>query len=337
MTQRHFRELDGIRGLLAVTVVAFHYGLGTAIARFTAGAVTGGAWQLCVDVFFVLSGFVLCRSMSAAPSGWRGYAAKRWLRLAPAFLVTTTLMIALDAASIPRDTIAANLLVVQSLVGRPSINFPAWSIPLELFLPAAGILLVPALRRCSRAQLAVLLGLLAILEGAGFFLALRNGTLDTDLVRGVRAAVGLASGAILYLVWDAYRPRASAPGTYAALAGIVGAMALAGVVPAVVVLFPVLAFAALLCGAELDGLFSSAPAQAIGRWSYSIYLVHIPVLMVSQRLFGEEAVRGAASKSVLFFAVLVISAALYRFIEEPFMRIGRAHAASRLGVSPTRP
>jgi peptidoglycan/LPS O-acetylase OafA/YrhL len=337
MTQKHFAELDGIRGVLAVTVMAYHYGLNTAIARASGGGVAHGVWGLCVDVFFALSGFVLCRSMCTSPPGWRDYASKRWLRLAPAFLLTTALIVALDPGNAQWTAMAANVLLVQSFVGQPSLNFPAWSIPLELVLPAAGIFLVPFLRRQRAAGLVACIAAIAATGGVGYFLLLRAGSIDADASRIVRAVLGLAGGAILYLLWDAYRPRGNVLATYAAFVGSLAIMALAGVVPVLVLVFPFCVFIMLMFGAEADGVFSTRPAQAIGRWSYSIYLVHIPVLMTAERVFGEAAVRGAGPKALLMLAVVAISASVFRFVEAPFMRMGRGRGIPAQGIAPTRP
>jgi peptidoglycan/LPS O-acetylase OafA/YrhL len=61
-TAAHFRELDGMRGVLAVTVMLFHFGLSTLIQRVSFGTLPRSDWGLCVDFFFLLNGFVLCHS-----------------------------------------------------------------------------------------------------------------------------------------------------------------------------------------------------------------------------------------------------------------------------------
>jgi peptidoglycan/LPS O-acetylase OafA/YrhL len=247
------------------------------------------------------------------------------------------LMVALDAERSGWVAVAANLLLVQSFIGQPSLNFPAWSIPPELFLPAAGILMVPILRRRSTTNLVAGLAVLAAIEAAGFFLALRGGWFDADPSRIARAALGLAGGAMLYLVWDAFRPQGSAWITYASLAGILAVMALAGIIPVLVLLFPVLVSLMLAFGAGLAGVLSSRPVQAVGRWSYSIYLLHIPVLLVSERLFGQAGMQGAGPKLLLVLAVLASSAAMFRFVEEPFMRMGGGRINPPRSITATRP
>lgn len=112
---------------------------------------------------------------------------------------------------------------------------------------------------------------------------------------GVRAASGLAGGALLYLLRRDSHGRGSLAATAASSAAFVLAvlvMAMAGTVPRLALGFPLLAAAAIWFGAAARGLFTTAPVQALGRWSYSIYLIHIPVLVLANRLMGEAAVQG---------------------------------------------
>jgi peptidoglycan/LPS O-acetylase OafA/YrhL len=64
--------------------------------------------------------------------------------------------------------------------------------------------------------------------------------------------------------------------------------------------------------------------QALGRWSYSIYLLHIPVLLAANAVFGEARVEGNAGlKLGIVAVVLALSGLAYRFIEAPLMRLGQ--------------
>src|SRR4051812_11587578 len=95
MKEGHFTELDGIRGVLATTVMLYHFGLNTFLDCVSGGWLQGGLWDLCVDFFFVLSGFVLAKSFRSHPPTLRSYAVKRWRRLAPVFVLTTGLILVL--------------------------------------------------------------------------------------------------------------------------------------------------------------------------------------------------------------------------------------------------
>ena len=53
-SRRHFSDLDGMRGVLALVVMLYHFGLNSMLNRLV--PVGQVYWDLCVDFFFVLSG-----------------------------------------------------------------------------------------------------------------------------------------------------------------------------------------------------------------------------------------------------------------------------------------
>ncbi len=98
----HIRALDGIRGLAVAIVVVYHFAPQVLPAGF-----------IGVDVFFVLSGFLitsLALGEHNATSGVssRGFYMRRARRLLPAAVVTVVVAIALAAVIQPDSTRAAN-------------------------------------------------------------------------------------------------------------------------------------------------------------------------------------------------------------------------------------
>jgi len=64
-------------------------------------------------------------------------------------------------------------------------------------------------------------------------------------------------------------------------------------------------------------LFSIAPLRAIGRISYSLYLVHWPILILPT-YFGVEMTSGNTALAVI--ASVLAAALMYRFVEQPFRK-----------------
>ena len=322
MQQLHFRELDGMRGVLACTVMLYHLGLNSVLSAVTGGALRDGTWELCVDFFFILSGFVLMRSFIRRPVSLRGYWEKRVLRLAPLFLLTTAVLLMIRPGAWSWSTVLANLLMIQSLLGLPSINFPGWSIPFELFFPAVLLLLHRALRGMRPTTLVLMLtGILLASAIVAYELSARavaDGTLAA-----MRAGLGLSAGGLLYLVLEkqtCFRG-ASRSLTYAAMACVFAIMAVSGVRPEAALLFPFAAVAAVWFGSHTNGLFSRGAFQELGRSSYSIYLWHIPILYAARELTSEYTVRGIAAKALLVSIILLVSFLTYRGIELPGIRL----------------
>jgi peptidoglycan/LPS O-acetylase OafA/YrhL len=80
----HIPALDGLRGMAILAVMAFHFGLG---AIPYAGGLFSAGWA-GVDLFFVLSGFLITGILSDArglPSFFTSFYARRALRIFPLY------------------------------------------------------------------------------------------------------------------------------------------------------------------------------------------------------------------------------------------------------------
>lgn len=315
----HFTDLDGMRGVLALIVMVLHLGLSPAVSALSLGWLPrkNWAWSVSVDIFFVLSGFVLFLALDRARPSFLDYFVRRLRRLAPVYLIATVAMIALgDAVRV--QMIVLNLLMVQTLIDRASINFPAWSLPLELYLPALALPLLPILARSTKWPIAILFAL--ALFGCATCAATVALHTDYPLARGV---FGLATGMLLARLWQISPPAPARPRLVLGLfAACLVTMAVAARYPLLASLVPVFAVAAIWFGSRTHTILSSAPFQAFGRWSYSIYLLHVPVLTLAAFTIGS-ADHSLWRKSVVIAVTIALSAFTYRFIEAPLMQRSR--------------
>lgn len=329
----HFTDLDGMRGILACMIMFFHLGLNGMMLHVTHGLLPGGLWTLSVDFFFVLSGFVLYRSLERTRPGLKAYFIKRVLRLAPMLWIGTLLMLALSHRAFGVGAIVKNLAMLQPLDGIPSptrlwlntisIDPPAWSVPFELFLPAFVLPLLPRLSRMPRTPV---LALIAAMTCGVALCAVRLAH-GFDM-QTARAACGLGLGFALGRLWAIRPPATPRPLLVLALfAGTLAIMALSLRLPWLAALFPLFAIGCIMLGAQTNTLLSTAPFQAIGRWSYSIYLLHFPVLTLVGLTLGNPA-GSVALKAFVVVATVAMSALTYRYIERPLMGGREAPASS---------
>jgi peptidoglycan/LPS O-acetylase OafA/YrhL len=325
---QYFTDLDGMRGVLACTVMLYHLGLDTIVRRFTAGLIERGLWGASVDFFFLLSGFVLYYSIERSRPTVASYFDKRIRRLAPMYLLTTIVMMVLALRPYTVSDAIANLLMVQSYFGIFTINRPAWSIPYELFLP---VVLLPAariLRAASARRMAWILALLIVCGGALIVFC----ALGTDPL-SVRAILGLGCGVVLGQVHQANAPATPRPILVLFLFGTtVAIITLAIELPFTAAFFYLAATASIYFGAQTQTILSSAPLRALGRWSYSIYLLHIPVLGTASALVvaGDESI---VFKGSVVFVTIALAAFCFRFIEMPAMEALR-RGKSGIAVPP---
>jgi peptidoglycan/LPS O-acetylase OafA/YrhL len=320
----HFTDLDGMRGVLACTIMFFHLGLNGLVLRLTHGLLPGGLWTLSVDFFFILSGFVLYRSFERTRPGLKAYFVKRVLRLAPMLWIGTLVMLALRHGAFDALQVAKNLTMLQPLdsilhPSRPwihgvSIDPPAWSIPFEMFLPALILPLLPRLWRMTRTPVLALTVLLAL--GVALCAVWLAHGFDVQIARG---ACGLGLGFVLGRLWVIEAPTISRPALVLALfAGTIAIMALSLRLPWLAALFPLSAIGCIMLGAQTRTFLSSMPFQAIGRWSYSIYLLHFPVLTLVGLMVGNVA-GSFALKALVVIVTIALSALTYRYVEKPLI------------------
>jgi peptidoglycan/LPS O-acetylase OafA/YrhL len=303
----------------------------------------GQGW-LFVDLFFVLSGFVIASvhaECEATGLAARRFLTRRLFRLYPLHLATLGAALAIDlhkgVAELPGygAMVVMNLAMVHSwgLVPGSVLNGPSWSISTEwaAYLLFAGICVaVPGPRDRIRLLAAIGLGSLAIL------IIWRGSNLDGDLtLRLPRCLVSFALGALVWS-WSRAGPILTQRRAWAVQLGAAAAMLLllaaADKWPSVTLLMPVLSGAIILAmvndqGTPVRRALERPLPQFLGRCSYSIYLLHMPLfgLLILATPGGWPA-RAAAANLWIAGAVgllLALSALTYKWIERPGRDFGR--------------
>lgn len=342
-----FVFIDALRGLAALSVVLFHTNSGRHIAEFFAtlpvvmqAVIEYG--DLGVQVFFVLSGFVIAHSMARQNVGasYVGrFMLRRSIRLDPPYWASMLLVIALGVLSthvvagrtyeVPSfSDIIIHVLYLPELLRRPLINYVYWTLCLEIqfyFVFSLLMWVVTALRPRLGARTA-------------FYALMLPATVFADLwAFGVQPfnVVGLFTEHWHFfmagvLVWNAVAnpdDRAATP-----LAAI-NLVALGAAGP-----FThgyALEVGAVTCGAilvvgklgKLRTFLGSRPFQFLGAISYSLYLVHNPIAGAAFRagyMLTGRSLWLEAFWFVMVVAICIVFAwAFYRVIELPSMRFSR--------------
>jgi peptidoglycan/LPS O-acetylase OafA/YrhL len=354
-TQRaQIDALTGLRGIAACWVVIYHMHEFDAIPDLIALPLRHG--YLAVDVFFVLSGFVMALNYKHlfahgfSKENFAVFIMRRIARIYPLYIAITLVLVALSLRHLD-DSFrlnafvyngALNILLVEMWgLGSP-IDGPSWSISTE----AAAYLLFPLLSAVGlfgRGKYAVIVGLfcliillfLTTLPTPPSYPFPRQGPLDISwggfpwpLIKCIAEfSIGLLSfrayeNPMIFSIVS--KPTCGAM----IVAGIAAALFISNLDVAFVLLVPALVIS--LCSKNLGAKMLSSPlAVFFGEISYAMYLLHYPLLRIRPAvtshlgdIIGADLADFAAL--LLFYGMLLVSSWIcFKCIEEPGRRLIR--------------
>ena len=337
--------LDGIRGLAALFVVVNHVFLRAFPGYPVDRAPFWAAWfiygRFAVVVFIVLSGFSL--ALAPARHGWRldgvlRFAQRRAWRILPAYWAAVAFSLAVAWLIVPPPgqavpdgrSVVVNGLLVQNLVGAPSPNRSFWSMAVEAQLYVLFPLLLLMVRRWGAVAM---VATVTVLVAAVGIVGPRTFVIQSPPDLAALFAIGIVGAGIV----GAGAASRSWPWAWLALAAAVPVLAMIWVLGSVwtldhlfwvdLALGPAIAclLVGLACGrpGRLVRLLDARPMRHLGESSYSLYLIHGPIVVVIyDRIVAGRVGQGAWSFAVtLALAVpltVVFARAFASVFETPF-------------------
>lgn len=337
-------DIQGLRAIAVVAVVAYHSGV---------AGLSGG--YAGVDVFFVISGFLITTHLAGSIKDrslrLRHFYARRVRRLMPASITVLLVSVVLgylvtaplDRQGVLQDAAATALYMPNILFAvqgtdylagnAPSLFQHYWSLGLEeqfyLLWPIL-LLLVAKFAGRSPRTLLIAVALVTLSSFAiGVWMTEWRQPFAFFLLPsrawefGLGAIVGLA-----VLQWPALAKRSR-------LWTIAGWLACLGLVfvflvftsttpfPSWHAAFPAAATALLILAGTSDSpngpgmLLATRPLQFLGKISYSLYLVHWPILLIPQLAVGWHNPLPTWSTLTLGLASVPLAWLCWRFVEEP--------------------
>jgi peptidoglycan/LPS O-acetylase OafA/YrhL len=331
MPHRNYRpDIDGLRAIAVVAVVAFH-----AFPNALRGGFTG------VDIFFVISGYLISRliwdGLDDNSFTLLGFYRRRVVRLFPALVVVLAaclvagwwLLLPSQFATLGKDVAAAAVYSSNFVFWHESGYFatPAslrplthlWSLAVEeqFYLLYPLLLIVCARRRALTG------GVLAVLFAGSFLVNLEQSATHPSAAFYLlpsRFWELLLGGLVAYA-------RTGVPARLRASMSVAGAGLIVVAVlapssasryPGWWALAPTLAAALIIAAgpsALINRALSWSPLVFIGAISYPLYLWHFPLLVFARLHHGGPL--PASEAALLVAASVVLAYVTYRFVERP--------------------
>ena len=334
--QPHRRDIDGLRALAVLIIVVFH-----AVPALAPGGFVG------VDVFFVISGFLITRIIAgereAGVLSFARFYLRRARRILPAYVVVTAIVAAAGYALLmPRElqnfgwglggsgVFATNVVFAKTggyfePLAEQSPLLHLWSLAVEeqFYLVWPLLLAGLSVARLRRARLALVLVLAVLSLSAAQFVVASGDPRAAFFHLPFRAWEFLLGAALTLGVPPPRTPALASAALVAGLVMILGSVAglsTATPFPGLSALPAALGAALAIWGGGLAGPVAAplrwSPVVGLGLISYSLYLWHWP-LLVFARLLAERPLTAAEG-----LAIAVASAGLarltWRFVEQPW-------------------
>ncbi|MDM0031622.1 acyltransferase family protein [Variovorax sp. J22P271] len=334
-------EIDGLRALAVLSVIGFH-----AFPTVFPGGFVG------VDVFFVISGYIITRLLHAE---WRStgsidlsaFYARRVRRIFPMLVVVVActlvasdlLLQGIGQVEAVGRSAAASLLFVGNLYFQANTGgyfdpvverlplLHLWSLGVEeQFYLLWPLLMVLVLRR----RPGRLFGIVAACALCSFLIALGLGMVSPNAAFYQMPARfwELAAGGLIALrTW--HRPVSSRLLAVSAIGLLVVAVLLPGALPGGVRVPLAVIGAGMLVYAShtnadlgrIGGVLRSRPALFFGLISYSLYLWHWPLLALARAVHPGQA--PVLTRAILCAASVALAWASFRLVENPLRHPAR--------------
>lgn len=352
--------MEGLRGYAVMLVFLVHYvtlsapWTGGAPALAAAGHALHTIGNTGVDLFFVLSGYLIYGSLMARRQEFVPFMRRRVARIYPAFSAVFVLYLALSAA-FPRESripsapaagvvyVLQNYLLLAGFGHAMPIVTVSWSLSYEMAYYVAMPLLITVFRLRTRSQrwrLCFFGAMALLLAGAG-----------AAFGASPRALMFLA-GVLLHEAMSRNRqPSWSPPAGIVGLALTIGMGGMLAPMPPPLKfggLFAAFFLLCLACFRQPSGTVaracSAAPLRWLGNMSYSYYLMHGLALKAAFALLAHAVPPPApAGASWLFFTgwlppmfawTLLPSAVLFLLVERPCSLAPRAFSRTAIPQKP---
>lgn len=331
---RDDRNLDVLRAVAVLLVLVTHV-INAAVAPANLERVLAILGNDGVIIFFVHTSLVLMRSLERSGGNAGHFYIRRIFRIYPLAILTVAVVVAfhlrrepLDLTYIPPTTseLIGNLSLTMNLLGVRSLSAPMWSLPYEMEMYVLLPLLFIVIRRAHGRRGLLVLAVASVVI-AGLYLVLVPHLRGLGRLSVLYYLPCFGAGIIAYRACQMLTPRIPAWMWVPLLLTVVAGSTLLDVNEYVRgwIVAGIVGFAIPFVR-ELPSSPGTRFAHYVAKYSYGIYLSHIPILVVAVNTQGPLWVRVAATA----FALVTVPVFLYHAIEYPMVKLGATVAGYRM-------
>lgn len=337
MNKHKYINLDAIRGIAAILIVLRHTPILFTSPNFHQS-------YLAVDLFFAMSGFVVANAyetrLQSGELTFRSFLKIRMIRLFPLYLAGTLIGLIShftqnahsenDSIRSILSTVSFALLPLLMLPSRSKplypTNNPAWSLFYEII---ANSLYAKMIKKATTPALICIVVLAAI---AIVICSYTHATLDAGwnlsgwYIALARISFAFSAGVILYRARPTKQTKSAAVSTIALLSAVLmlcmdipDRWAQIGTVVEVIFVVPAIVYMATSYDPPS---FCSALFSQLGKTSYGIYIIHVPVLILLSKLPTLKGnIYGWESLASFIVAIIIFSALMDRYFDSPMRKM----------------
>lgn len=289
--------------------------------------------QYGVDLFFILSGFLIYRMLAKGAPDYFAYIKSRLLRIYPVFLASLAVAIFAKVWLMPQMSLSVEQILQSLVLIDVRYNTPAWSLRYELIFYAVMPFLMLFMAKLASPNLRrlVILAIFAYfvwLSGfprfSMFFVGALVASYSNDQLTAVARKLpdaGVVAAFIAVTTCYAFFP------SYRTL------------LPAFGITFALFFTVSVFGQGLLNRLFTLAPLRFLGNISYSFYMVHGPSLVIglwlSFKIIGpaDLLIRCASVGVFAFMVSLALSVVMFLLLELPYFT-RKAHQKTKAKLVP---
>jgi exopolysaccharide production protein ExoZ len=332
-------KLEGIqilRGYAAMLVVVTHlWSVGVLSSTLRFGRIGG----LGVDIFFIISGFIMCYSLKdrlGADDSFT-FLKKRVHRVFPVYLIVLIPFLAQyiyfgsgEKTSVDTMLVAGNLLLLPSFFGGEDYRMlvgPAWTLIYELFfyvLFAGAICSSKSKDRAIYTVMIFIVSMVAVVNLSGLK-GERLQWANFQYMIGDTLLFNFVIGCICYFVWRKYGRAVfnfwTAVGSAIVLTIVALALGKAGFPRIISLGLPASGIVLVFLFAEFKTRSVTKLLLFLGSASYSIYLVHAVIAHWKYIILASCASENDLTGALLTVGAVAAGCIFYVIVEKPISRV----------------